>query len=75
MRGEPEVFNRPLQKLYPLECAKEVGKKREKELKTEGRENSEELMNGVKGKIQSVEKPRSAAAQNARAKFQLMLDP
>ena len=77
-KGKPEILNRPLQKLYPLEihCSnvckegKDGGKSREEMLK-------ENDMDEVKNANENTAKvrPRRAAAQDARWKSQLMLDP
>ena len=77
-KGKPEILNRPLQKLYPLEihCSnvckegKDGGKSREEMLKVND-------MDEVKNANENTAKvrPRRAAAQDARWKSQLMLDP
>ena len=74
-KGKPEILNRPLQKLYPLEihCTNvcEEGKNREK--------GKDEIVdaNGMKNENENTgrARPRRAAAQDARWKSQLMLDP
>ena len=77
-KGKPEILNRPLQKLYPLEihCSnvckegKDGGKSMEEMLKVND-------MDEVKNANENTAKvrPRRAAAQDARWKSQLMLDP
>ena len=77
-KGKPEILNRPLQKLYPLEihCSnvckegKDGGKSMEEMLKVND-------MDEVKNANENTAKvrPRRAAAQDARLKSQLMLDP
>ena len=74
-KGKPEILNRPLQKLYPLEihCSDvcEEGKDREKSQKEMVRVNEVKNENENTGRARL----RRAAAQDARWKSQLMLDP
>ena len=72
--GKPEILNRPLQKLIPLESYQgkneeecKNGKKKEKMSKDVNDERNVEL--GVK-----INRPRRAAAANARMKSHLMLE-
>ena len=72
-RGRPEILNRPLQKLFPLEitCSKPCEKSVQVEKKEIG------LLNASEGKNANEDRARPcrAAAQDARWKSQLMLGP
>ena len=68
-KGKPEILNRPVQKLYPLESCR-------KNLDKESKDGEE----GERGDSQECEKtgrerPRRAAAIDARWRSRLMLDP
>lgn len=73
-RGKPEILSRPLQKLFPLETERKQdveGKDGE-----EGQGEKEDAKDGGKENVNPRgERPRRAAAQDARIKTQLMLDP
>ena len=73
-RGKPEILNRPVQKLFPLETERKLdveGKGGE-----ESQAETEDLKDGKKKEDNPrVERPRRVAAQNARIKTHLMLDP
>ena len=68
-KGKPEILNRPVQKLFPLECA---GMKRVRSEDDE-KQSKEKIVNqGVRS--QSQQRPTRAAAKDARCKTQIMLD-
>ena len=72
-KGKPEILNRPLQKLFPLEIVS--SKPCEKSENVEKREIK--LLNASEGKNanENRARPCRAAAQDARWKSQLMLGP
>eukprot|EP00794_Sanderia_malayensis_P001249 gene1249-biopygen478 len=84
-KGKPEIIDRPIQRLFPLECAKYTGGRHE----CMNGDNGDARKNGDEGESQKVvdvggkaaandahggSRPRRAAAQDARAKTRLMLD-
>ena len=73
VKGKPEILNRPLQKLFPIEsCQRKKGEESKigKEvLKVKKDVNEEKNEVGMKN-----ERPRRAAAQNVRLKSRLMLE-
>ena len=73
-RGKPEILNRPLQKLFPLETERKLDV--EEKGGEESQAEKEDLKDGRKKKDNPRgERPRRVAAQNARIKTHLMLDP
>eukprot|EP00794_Sanderia_malayensis_P012189 gene12189-biopygen9725 len=84
-KGKPEIIDRPIQRLFPLECVKYTGGRHEcmNGDKGDARKNGDEGESqkvvdvGCKAAVNDAHggnRPRRAAAQDARAKTRLMLD-
>ena len=75
-KGKPEIIDRPIQKLFPLECVKYIGVRHEG--MNEGEGESQKVVDvGCKAAAKDTyggNRPRRAAAQDARIKTYLMLD-
>ena len=72
-KGKPDILNRPVQKLYPLEsCMNNEGKESKN-----GEETVRDAQGGVSQEHESPgrDRPSRAAAKDARWKSKLMFDP
>ncbi len=74
-KGKPELINRPIQKLFPLESGLQVNdESKEREERKNADEGSEVVEKHATRDTGSA-RPRRAAAQDARWKSRLVLDP
>eukprot|EP00794_Sanderia_malayensis_P015458 gene15458-biopygen12863 len=69
-KGKPDVLNRPIQKLYPLEVESSQRNSNE----NSGSVSSDRNQNELQGHQDQSRRPTRAAARDARAKTQALLD-